>query len=114
MAGRKLGPEVKVREFVLVPSYKLKALEEAGGESVYQPKKDEKQKHEELTSKQDNTSTNNSESEVKEEGRESLDNETKVPGESEEYQTNGIRKRRGGGASLDERRKRLRKLWLNL
>ena len=111
MAGRNLGPEVKVREFVLVPSYKLKALEEAGAESVNERKHHDKADAEQGTTKENKTSSNIAESPFEED---SSDKDTKRPTESEERQTSGIRKRRGGGASLDERRKRLRKLWLDL
>ena len=105
---------MKVREFVLVPSYKLKALEEAGAESVHEHKQDGKHQNKELSTKEDQTARNISESEFKEEPSESSDKQTNVLGETEENEKNGLRRKRGGGASLDERRKRLRKLWLNL
>ena len=114
MAGLKLGLEVKVREFVLVPSYKLKALEEAGAESVYEGKQKDKEKDEEGNSNELKPSTDISAREVGEDTTEMSDNETKVPTESEQSQSNRVRNKRGGGASLDERRKRLHKLWLNL
>ncbi len=135
MAGRKSAEESKVREYILVPSYKLAALQEAEAESVTDIQdshsklalghhrktampeglkqnihRNTGRKPEAIHDKQPSTSNHEPEEDTEWET-----NSHNHPQEIEngDSSSNGATKKRRG-ISLAERRKRLRVLWLDL
>ncbi len=134
MAGRKSAEESKVREYILVPSFKLAALQQADAESVsnipathsnheVQPnrktgmprgsdKKDIREhKPQGVVEKQPQDTSIEPEDDTDWETR----THTQPGGDSTDGVSTGIgatKKRRG--SSLADRRKRLRLLWLDL
>ncbi len=135
MAGRKSAEESKVREYILVPSYKLAALEQAEAESV----SDIQDSHSNVQvghhrktampeAVRDNTHRKTGKKpeaiDEKQPGNSNHDPEEDTDWETHSHNhslgldngdssSNGAGKKRRG-ISLAERRKRLRLLWLDL
>ncbi len=126
MAGRKVSKELKVREFVLVPSFKLASLEQTEAGSIEEVNDEDDRR---IRVDSDGLLRKNSNSldvkglpgedkdlltEGKELGEEKKStNIAPIEGNGKSSIDGSVKTRRGG-YSLDERRKRLRKLWLDL
>ena len=127
MAGRKSGEESKVREYILVPSFKLGALEKADAESAgnvpqthsnllaLQQRNGDFEQKGSRTSGSDKHGIRVLESSKVQNDEEDTEWETTsgMQDMSTEESGNGTEKKRRGN-SLADRRKRLRLLWLDL